>query len=132
MLLFIMPTYLILSLGVVIGAGGLLFLAHWVAKVDNKKYDTDAPMKAEEETLTQKEADQLAQIRGIWPEGFVRDQPMYSSWRSETWQTRTTKNKPRKPKDEKSLEDQLKEALDAEQYEVAAKLRDKINKSKTK
>lgn len=103
-------TYIIM--GVLIGAVGLYVLALLSAKKDDAKFDANTKPKFE--------------VRGFWepPDGFTNNEPM---WKSTTIVT-TTSNK--KAKNEKSLEDQLQEAVEKEEYEIAAKLRDKINKKK--
>jgi len=115
-----MNTVLFVMLGVVIGVVALIIIAHIAAKKDEAKYDTTK---------------QPYVVRGYWPEGYTSD-PVYvehsSLWKSSTT-TLVTFDEPKKNKNKKvslSLEDQLQNAVEIEDYETAAKLRDKINKSK--
>lgn len=101
-------TYIVV--GVLLGAGSLyLYLS---AKKDDNKFDLGTTPKYE--------------VKGFWepPVGFTNNEPM---WKSTTIITTTDD---RKKKKEISLEDQLQDALEKEEYEIAAKLRDKINKRK--
>lgn len=106
-----------IGLGIVIGIIALFLFASWMAKSDNKKFDPEKP-----------EAKQEFTPRGFWPETD-----------GEAWKQSTTtveihfadkggKKNTKKKKNEASLEDQLKAALDVENYEEAAKIRDLITK----
>lgn len=102
-------------LGVVIGFAWIVVLT----KKDNKKFDSDSKM-VPSETFSFK-AD-------TWKDDNL--------WKSETiytpkWENVNTKSKGARPK-KQTLEKQLKDAVEIEDYETAAKLRDKINKLKSK
>ena len=104
-------------LGIIIGVVGITIIGFQLSKKDNQKFDTSDNVKSKSSIYI--------------PEDDIMTNTTDNMWKSQTT-TVTTFGNTRKKKREKTLEEQLKDALDIEDYEKAAELRDKINKQKTK
>ena len=107
-------------LGILIGVIGITIFAYFISKKDNQKFDASN----QDLSITFKS--------DIW-----EDKNIPGAWKSTTSYSpqgfgKKLKAASKKPKSKKTLEEQLTDSLEIEDYENAAKLRDKINKLKTK
>jgi hypothetical protein len=122
-----MKTEIIWSLIVVSIIGFILLISFYIARRDDKKFDTKGKkVKAKKPKPTEREI-----MENFWEDNHYSSPvgKMEEMWYSSRTTGYAMPKEVSKKKD-KTLEDQLKDALAVEDYMLAAKLRDKINKTK--